>query len=151
MKSLFFAAVALSLALPAKAEVSPKLPDTKAEYYYTGETFAYCSAHWDFMALTARKSERPATAEAFDGQKRGWHAAGLILLAAGMDESRQVEAEAVFGAMIETKVIHFRALKEANRNNWGADMIDEFKEKCIPWTPFQKALVAGMNGISTEE
>jgi hypothetical protein len=150
MKSLFFAAAALSLALPAKAEVSPKLPDTKAEYYYTGETFAYCSAHWDFMALIARGSERPAAAEAFDGQKRGWHAAGEILLIEGLDESRQVDAEAVFGAMIETNVIHFKALKEANPTQWGAEMISKFKEKCIPWVPFQKSLVAGMRGISTE-
>jgi len=150
MKALFFAAAILSLGVPAKAEVPPKLPVTKAEFYYTGEIFAHCSAHWDFMASIARSTGKPATAEAFDGQARGWVAAGEILLVEGMEESRQVEAESVFGAMIETHLAHLKAVKEVHEGDWSDDIMSEFKKTCVPWLPYQKAIVAGMRGISTE-
>lgn len=122
----------------------------KPQYYQAGELFAHCGAYWKFAASFARAAERPAAAEEFDGRGRGWLLLGMVLLAFGMDTGREAEAKELFGNLVDVEITRLKALEEANAADWGRETMEDYKNKCVPWVDFQKALNDGMRGKSPE-
>jgi hypothetical protein len=150
MKNLSVTTASFLLVFPAFAEAPPQLPETKPQYYQAGELFAHCGAYWEFVASFARTSERPAAAEEFNGRGRGWFLPGMLLLALGMDTGREAEAKELFGNLVEVEITRLKALKEANAAGWGRETMEDYKNTCVPWVDFQKALNDGVRGKSPE-
>lgn len=134
----------LAVAVSAFGAAAQEMPKSRVEFYQAGERFAHCSAHFAFGARIARESGFPDNATAFEGMERGWRVAGLVLLAEGLDPSRQTQTQQIFANLQAIKIDHFKAMRELDPQGYSKTILDEYQLKCAPWADLQKSLIAAM-------
>lgn len=120
------------------------MPTTTAGFYRAGERFAQCSAHFAFGAQIARNNGLPDNATAFEGMERGWRLAGLVLLAEGLDPSRQADTQEMFANLQTIEIDQLKASRELFSEHYSKMMVEEYQAKCLPWADLQKSIIAAM-------
>ncbi len=138
----------MCLTLISSNAFAQEFPESKAEFYKTGEVFAHCGAHFGFAAEVARSNGLPDTAKVFEGVERGWKLGGLFLLAGGLEA--HADSETLFKNMAEVKFDQFRSLRELYPDDFSARMLTEFEADCAPWVPLQKNLIAAFRRMAAD-
>ncbi|WP_425985827.1 hypothetical protein [Brevundimonas sp. TWP1-2-1b1] len=143
MRSLIIAAI-MAISAPAVAQ---EFPTTPAEHYEVGQTFANCSAYFNYGAGVARSAGLEDSAVAIEGMERGWTLAGMFILLDGLDLSRQTETQETFLNMQQIKVDQLKAQREMGRATGNDDpeaWIAAYQAECGPWLDLQKAIIQAM-------
>ena len=129
------------------AHAQAAFPQTPSEHYQAGQRFASCSAYFRYGAGLARENDLEDSAVALEGMERGWKVAGMFLLVDGLDETRQLQVEAIFENFQTIKIEQIRATREmADARGTAFDPAAEFQAECSDWSDMQKAIIQAMRG-----
>ena len=127
------------------AHAQAAFPQSRSELYQAGQQFASCSAYFRYGAIVARANGLEDSAVAIEGMERGWKVAGLLLLVEGLDESRQMQVEDIFGNFQAIKLDEIKANREiAEARGETFDPAADYQSECGEWSEMQKAIIQAM-------
>ena len=134
----------------APAQAQAAFPKTPSEYYRAGQKFASCSAYFRYGASLARARGLEDSAIAIEGMERGWKVAGVFLLVDGLDKTRQVQVEAIFGNFQAIKMDQIKANREmAEARGEVFDPAAEYQAECGEWSGMQKVIIQALRSGPT--
>lgn len=143
MRAAVVAALIVMGAATANAAPRP-FPSTPEGNYDVGQTFAHCSAHWLMAAQLAAGLNLPETATAFGDTARGWKVAGMIFLAEGLSEEKQLQTAKVFDDLAAAKLQQLKAEHELHPDAPADSLTTAFQVECGEWVDTQRNLIAAM-------